>query len=227
MKTLQSKTIFFVFAILFSTSIYSQNKEQKNIITIKKDVFSSLLIWDNNSKIFNQDKPSSNLFNHTFSDYNIGYQRKIGKRFFIGLDYYHFDAFNDIDPISLRSLLGFERDRFVSQTNIQLLRLSGHYTILDRKRFAIRANLYIPIFERRSEDYTLVYHEEINKDNLAVSYIKIKENKFFLGIVTPEAGFDFLYKFAHLEAGIATSWNYMLTPNESSIRCAAVLNIKF
>ncbi len=228
MKVQKSSIIIFVFTVLLSTSIFSQSKEQKNSITIKKDVFSSLLTWDNNSAIFNQDKPSSNLFNHTFSDYNIGYQRKVSKRFSIGVDYYHFDAYNEIAPISLHSVVvGFERDRFMAQTDIQLLRLSGHYTILDRDKFAIRMGVYIPFYERRSKDYTFVYHEEINHENSVTYYLKTVENKFFLGVGSPEVGFDFLYKFSHLEAGVATSWNYMLTPNESTVRCTAVLNILF
>ncbi len=228
MNTKQNKIILFIFTTLFSVNIYSQSNEQSNIISVKKDVFSTLLLNDNNSFIFNQDKPTSHLFNNHFSDYNIGYQRKIGKRFFIGADYYNFDAFNDIAPITLNSTLtGFERDRFVAKTNMKIVRISGHYTVLDKEEFAIKANLYIPIFERYSKDLTLVYHLKEDKEKLSAVYVSDINKKFYIGIVRPEISVDFLYKLPHIEAGISTSWNSMLTPNEPVIRCSAVLNILF
>ncbi len=225
MKTLQFKlSVIFLFIINLS---FAQN-DSKNIISIKKDVFSTLLLNDNNSFIFNQDKPTSHLFSDNFSDYNIGYQRKIGKRFFVGVDYYNFDAFNDINPVglSLKSA-GLEKDRFVAKTNMKIFRISGHYTILNKEKFAIKANLYLPIFERYSKDLTLIYHLKEDKEKLSTVYTSATNNKFYLGIVRPEVSVDFLYKLPHIEAGISASWNSMLTPNEPVIRCSAVLNILF
>ena len=91
---MKTKTAILFFLLV--SNIYSQqNKEEKlkNIISIKKNLFSTLLLEDNNSLIFNQSKPSSNIFNNTYSDYNISFQRRIGTHFFLGLDYYNFNEY--------------------------------------------------------------------------------------------------------------------------------------
>lgn len=216
--------------ILFflSNNIYSQSKDikSKNIISIKKDFFSTLLLKDNNSLIFNQSEPSSNLFNNTFSDYNISFQRRVNSRLFLGIDYYNFNAFNEIDPVSLSlSLSGLERKNFLSKTGIQQVRISGFYTILNNNDFIIRAGLYIPFFQEKTTDLTLIYQEKTNENNLVYNSTSDKDSKLYLGIVTPEIAVDFLYNFNFLEAGISTSWNSTTSENEPIIRFSAVLNI--
>jgi hypothetical protein len=78
-----------ILLFFLSNRVYAQTKDvkSKNLISIKKNFFSTLLFADNNSFIFNQSKSSSNLFNNNFSDYNISFQRKISSRLFFGSDY--------------------------------------------------------------------------------------------------------------------------------------------
>jgi hypothetical protein len=212
----------------FKNNIYSQSKDlkSKNIISIKKSIFSTLLLKDNNSLIFNQSKPSSNLFNNTFSDYNISFQRRVNSRLFLGIDYYSFNSFNEIDPISLSlSLAGLERKNFLAKTGIQQVRISVFYTILNNNNFIIRAGLYIPFFREKTTDLTLIYQEKMNENNLIYNSASDKDSKLYLGIVTPEVAIDFLYNFSFLEAGISTSWNSTTSENEPMIRFSAVLNI--
>jgi hypothetical protein len=221
------KIAFFFFLII--SNIYSQQdkeKKSKSIISIKKNLFSTLLLEDNNSLIFNQSKPSSNLFNNTYSDYNISFQQRIGSHFYLGLDYYNFNAYAEINPVSLSlSLAGLERKKFVSKTGIQLFRISGFYDVLNKNNLIIRAGIYIPFFEKKTKDLTLIYKEKINENNLVSSSTSYNLSKFYLGIVRPEIAIDFLYNFSSLETGISTSWNSTISDNEPIIRFSAVLNI--
>ncbi|MFQ3182083.1 MAG: hypothetical protein ACI9Z4_001684 [Polaribacter sp.] len=210
-----------------SNSVYSQSKDvkSKNLISIKNFFFSTLLFEENYSFIFNQSESSSNLFNNNFLDYNISFQRKISFRLFLGIDYYSFSAFNEIDPISLSLRPVLERNKFLSKTGIQQVRISGLYNILIRNNFIIRASLYIPFFEHRKIDLTLIYQDAMNQNSLFSQSVSGDENKVYLGITNSEVAIDFLYDFNFLEAGISTSWNSTVNKNEPIIRFSAVLNI--
>jgi hypothetical protein len=228
----QNRTVLtsIIIALIFlSNNISSQSKDikSKNIISIKKDFFSSLLFENNNSLIFNQSEPNSNLFNNTFSDYNISYQRKVGTRLYLGIDYYNFSSYNEINPISLSLSPILERNKFLSKTGIQQIRISGFYDILIRNNFIIRAGLYIPFFNNTKTDLTLIYQDETNQNSLFTESVSTNENKFYLGIVDPEVSIDFLYDFNFLEAGISTSWNSSVSRNDPIMRFSAVLNIYF
>ena len=220
-------TSIMILLFFLSNRVYAQTKDvkSKNLISIKKNFFSTLLFEDNNSFIFNQSKSSSNLFNNNFSDYNISFQRKISSRLFLGIDYYSFSAFNEIDPVGLSLSPTLERNKFLSKTGIQQVRISGLYNILIRNNFIIRASLYIPFFEHTKTDLTLIYQDAMNQNSLFSQSVSGDENKFYLGITNSEVAIDFLYDFNFLEAGISTSWNSTVSENEPIIRFSAVLNI--
>ena len=220
-------TSIMILLFFLSNRVYAQTKDvkSKNLISIKKNFFSTLLFEDNNSFIFNQSESSSNLFNTNFSDYNISFQRKISSRLFLGIDHYSFSAFNEIDPVGLSLRPTLERNKFLSKTGIQQVRISGLYNILIRNNFIIRASLYIPFFEHRKTDLTLIYQDAMDQNSLFSQTVSGDENKFYLGITNSEVAIDFLYDFNYLEAGISTSWNSTVSENEPIIRFSAVLNI--
>ncbi|WP_172914831.1 hypothetical protein [Capnocytophaga canis] len=95
------KVLSLLLVIGITHQLYSQDAESKNFISFKKGVLNTLLLEDGDSSIFDQSKPTSHLFNETYSDYNISYQRKISSRFLLGVDFYGFNAFNKINPYSL------------------------------------------------------------------------------------------------------------------------------
>lgn len=221
------KTLLLLFLMIGITNhLYAQDKEDKNIISIKKGILNTLLLEDNNSYIFDQSKPTSHLFNETYSDYNISYQRKVSSRFLLGIDFYGFNAYNKINPVTL-GLYGFDKEELTSNTNIKLFRASVFYSLLDREFFKIRAGVYIPLYEIKNQSVMAIYANKSKKSDLKYISTDVNTSRFFLGIVQPEVAVDFLYSFNHIETGIATSWNSNISPNEPIIRFSAILNVKF
>lgn len=221
-------TILLLLLVGGGNLLCAQDTESKNIISIKKGVLSTLLLEDGDSFIFDQSKPTSNIFSGTYSDYNISYQRKTGARWLLGIDFYGFNAYNKIDPYSL-SLKHVELNRkdFTSHTDVKLFRGSIFYSLLDREFFKIRAGIYIPLYEIKNQHITATYVRENNSNSLHYVTIDKKTSGFFLGIVQPEIAVDFLYSFNNIETGVATSWNSTISTNEPIIRFSAILNIKF
>ncbi|QTE24201.1 hypothetical protein [Polaribacter cellanae] len=156
---------------------------------------------------------------------NISYHRKINSRLFLGVDYYDFNSYNEINPVSLSLSPVLERNKFISKTESQQIRISGFYDILVRNKFIIRAGLYIPFFNSSKVDLTLIYQDEMNQNSLFLVSVSTNENKFYLGIVDSEISIDFLYDLNFLEAGISTSWHSSISRNDPIMRFSAVLNI--
>lgn len=222
------KILSLLLMIAITNHLYSQDTEGKNFISVKKGILNTLLLEDGDSSIFDQSKPTSHLFNGTYSDSNFSYQRKVSSHFLLGIDFYSFNAYNKIDPYSLSlKYLGLFRRDFSSHTDIKLFRGSVFYSLLDREFFKIRAGVYIPLYEMSKQSITAAYVKENKSDEITYVTSEKKTNGFFLGIVQPEVAVDFLYCFNYIEAGIATSWNSNISPNEPIIRFSAVLNVKF
>ncbi|MFK8284509.1 hypothetical protein [Capnocytophaga canis] len=222
------KVLSLLLVIGITHQLYSQDAESKNFISFKKGVLNTLLLEDGDSSIFDQSKPTSHLFNETYSDYNISYQRKISSRFLLGVDFYGFNAFNKINPYSLSlQRIGLVRKDFSSHTDVKLFRGSIFYSLLDREYFKIRAGMYIPLYEIKNQSITAAYERENKREEVVYIIDNKKTSGIFLGIVQPEIAVDFLYCFNNIETGIATSWNSNISSNEPIIRFSVVLNVKF
>lgn len=222
------KFVLLICVVSMVNHLYAQDKEDKNIISIKKGILNTLLLEDGDSYIFDQSKPTSHLFNETYSDYNISYQRKVSSRFLLGIDFYGFNAYNKINPFGLSlGYVGLVREDFSSHTNVKLFRASVFYSLLDREFFKIRAGVYIPLYEIKNQSVMAIYANKSKKSDLKYISTDVNTSRFFLGIVQPEVAVDFLYSFNHIETGIATSWNSNISPNEPIIRFSAILNVKF